>query len=90
MLTRSRIILAGAMTLPVSSTTSAEVLSAQGKAVKTVVTTLQPGEEKVARAGSELLGRYCKFTVAGSKSTYRASILVRQDGIGAVSALPAS
>lgn len=66
-----------------------EVLNRKGKVVKTVRTTLGPYEEDVARAESGLLGRICRFTVPGDKSEYRASILVRQNGVGAISALPA-
>jgi hypothetical protein len=67
-----------------------EALTAKGQVVKTVNTTLAPGAEDVARAASGLLARYCRFTVPSRKSDYRASILVRQDGIGAISALPAN
>jgi hypothetical protein len=67
-----------------------EVLTAKGKVVRTVNVQLDPGEEDVARADSALLGRYCRFTVPSRKSDYRASVLVRQSGVGAISALPAS
>jgi len=66
-----------------------EVLNREGEVVKTVRTTLGPFEEDVARTESALLGRVCRFTVAGKKSDYRASILVRELGTGAISALPA-
>lgn len=67
-----------------------QVFNRAGTAVKTVQTTLQPGEEDVARTEAALGGRWCKFTVPGPKSDYRGSVLVRQNGIGAISALPAS
>ena len=67
------------------------VLDAKGKAVVgPLAVTLAPGEEKVARAEAELLGRYCKFTVPSQKSEYRASVLVFQPGVGAISALSAN
>lgn len=75
---------------PTARAVKIEALNAQGQVVKTVNTTLPPGAEDVARAASGLLGRYCRFTVPSRKSDYRASILVRQDGIGAISALPAN
>jgi hypothetical protein len=67
-----------------------QVFSREGTVVKTVETTLDPGEEDVARATSEENPRYCKFIVKGSARDFRASILVRQDGVGAISALPAN
>jgi len=67
-----------------------QVFNRAGVVVKTVQTTLQPGEEDVARTESALAGRWCKFTVPGPKTDYRASALVRQVGVGAISALPAS
>ena len=67
-----------------------QVFSREGVAVTTVETTLDPGEEDVARAQSDQLPRYCKFIVKGSAKEFRASILVRQDGVGAISALPAN
>lgn len=66
-----------------------EVLNREGEVVKTVRTTLGPFEEDVARTESGLLGRVCRFTVPGRKSDYRGSILVRETGVGAISALPA-
>ena len=66
------------------------VLDAKGKAVVAPVeVTLAPGEEKVARAKADLLGRYCKFVVPAPKSDFRASVLVFQPGVGAISALAA-
>ena len=66
-----------------------EVLNREGQVVKRVRTTLAPYQEDVARTESADLGRICKFTVPGKKREYRASILVRENGIGAISALPA-
>ncbi|HEV8579076.1 MAG TPA: hypothetical protein VGX68_08320 [Thermoanaerobaculia bacterium] len=66
-----------------------QIFSREGDVIETVKTTLEPGEEDVARAGANLLPRYCKFVVAGKKTDFRASVLVRQDGVGAISALPA-
>ena len=66
-----------------------EVFDREGRVVKAVRATLGPYEEDVARAESGLLGRVCKFTVPGKKAEYRGSILVRQEGVGAISALPA-
>jgi hypothetical protein len=67
-----------------------QVFSREGVAVVTVQTTLEPGEEDVARAQSSEQPRYCKFIVKGSVKDFRGSILVRQDGVGAISALPAN
>ena len=61
-----------------------------GNALGLPVRTLGPGEEDVARAEADQLPRYCRFTVTGPKSEYRASILIRQTGVGAISALPAN
>jgi hypothetical protein len=64
------------------------VLDAKGKAVVgPLAVTLAPGEEKVARAGAGLLGRYCKFVVPAPKSDFRASVLVFEPSVGAISAL---
>ena len=71
-------------------TVTIQVFSREGVPVKTVETTLDPGEEDVARATSDQNPRYCKFVVKGSARDFRASILVRQDGVGAISALPAN
>jgi hypothetical protein len=67
-----------------------EVFNRDGKVVETVKTTLKPFEEDVARTSSDLDGRVCRFTVEGKKSEYRGSILVRESGVGAISALPAN
>lgn len=66
-----------------------EVLNRAGKVVEKVTTRLGPGEEDVARAASGKLPRFCKFTVQGNARDYRGSVLVRDDGVGAISALPA-
>ena len=55
----------------------------------TITTTLGPGQEDVARAAADLLPRYCKFTVQGKSRNFRASVLVRDETVGAISALPA-
>jgi hypothetical protein len=66
-----------------------EVLNREGDVVHTVETTLDPFEEDVARTESKLEGRVCRFIVEGKKSQYRGSILVRESGVGAISALAA-
>jgi hypothetical protein len=68
-----------------------EVFSRDGNVVKggTITTTLGPGREDVARATADLLPRYCKFTVQGKRQNFRASVLVRDETVGAISALPA-
>jgi hypothetical protein len=66
-----------------------QVFNREGEVVTTVETTLDPGQEDVARATADLLPRYCKFIVKGKRADFRASILVRQAGVGAISALPA-
>ncbi len=66
------------------------VVARDGSVIETVTTTLGPGEEDVARATADQLPRYCRFDVDGPKSAFRASILIRQEGAGAISALPAN
>lgn len=66
-----------------------QIFNREGAVIKSVELTLDPGQEDVARAQSDELPRYCKFIVKGSAKDFRASILVRQDGVGAISALPA-
>jgi hypothetical protein len=67
------------------------VLDAKGKpVVPPLEVTLAPGEEKVTRAEAALLGRYCKFVVPAPKSEFRASVLVFEPGVGAISALAAN
>ena len=76
---------------PVNRNVQIVVLNAKGKAVVgPVAVTLAPGEEKVARADANKLGRYCKFIVPAPKSDFRASVLVFQEGVGATSALAAN
>jgi hypothetical protein len=67
-----------------------EVFSREGEVIQFVETTLEPGEEDVARATSPELPRYCKFIVDGTRAEFRASILVRRPGIGSISALSAN
>lgn len=66
-----------------------QVFNRAGVAITTVTTTLAPGQEDVARAESSLQPRYCRFDVDGKRSHFRASVLIRQDGVGAISALSA-
>lgn len=66
-----------------------EVFNRDGQVVATVKTTLDAGQEDVARATSDLVPRYCRFTVQGDRRNFRASVLVRQTSVGAISALPA-
>jgi hypothetical protein len=66
-----------------------QVFNRAGVAITTVDTTLAPGQEDAARAESSLQPRYCRFEVDGKRPHFRASVLVRQDGVGAISALPA-
>lgn len=67
-----------------------QVFSREGTVIEEVETTLDPGEEDVARATSPEQPRYCKFIVDGTRQEFRASILVRKNGVGALSALPAN
>lgn len=67
-----------------------EVFSRDGQVIEAVDTTLEPGEEDVARATSAEQPRYCKFIVDGTRAEFRASILVRRPGIGSISALSAN
>lgn len=66
-----------------------EVLNRDGEVLDSVSVTLDPGTEKVATVEADRQPRYCKFWVEGSRSHFRASVLVRQKGVGAISALPA-
>lgn len=66
-----------------------QALDAQGVALKTVPVILAPGTEFVATVEAEEEPRYCKFIVDGPRGAFRASVLVRQDGVGSVSALAA-
>ena len=66
-----------------------QVFSREGEVVEYVQTTLDPGKEDVARADAAKSPRYCRFVVDGPRGDFRASILVRDEALGAVSALPA-
>lgn len=66
-----------------------QALTKNGVPVATVDAVLPPGHEEVARAGANDLPRYCRFVVEGPKADFRASVLVRQEGVGSISALPA-
>jgi hypothetical protein len=61
--------------------------------VEPVLAKLNPGEERVATAEASDdpsdAPRYCKFVVEGSRSDYRGSALVRKEGEGSISAVPA-
>jgi hypothetical protein len=61
--------------------------------VEPVSANLNPGEERVATAEASddpsEAPRYCKFVVEGARSDYRGSALVRKEGEGSISALPA-
>jgi hypothetical protein len=66
-----------------------EVLNRDGEVLKAVDVELKPGAEEVATVESDELPRYCKFIVQGNRHDFRASILVRKDGEGSISALSA-
>jgi hypothetical protein len=66
-----------------------QIFNRDGLVVQSVETTLNPGHEDVARAAASQLPRYSKFVVQGRREFFRASILIRQEGVGAISALPA-
>jgi hypothetical protein len=66
-----------------------EAITAEGEVAKFLNTTLEPGQEKVVRTTAEEAARYCKFTVSGAGKNYRGSVLVRDNGVGAISALAA-
>ena len=66
-----------------------EVLNRNGAVLKSVDVILYPRAEAVATVLASDLPRYCEFIVEGERSHFRASILVRQQGVGAISALPA-
>jgi hypothetical protein len=66
------------------------VLNREGDPVVDPVTvTLQPREERVATAEASVEPRYCMFVVEGARFNHRASVLVRKDGEGSISALAA-
>lgn len=69
---------------------SIEVLNRHGVVLRALPVNLSPGEEKALTAVAGLSPRYCKFIVEGRPADFRvhASIFVRQDIVGSVSALP--
>jgi hypothetical protein len=66
-----------------------QVLNRDGEVLKAVDVALHPGAEEVATVEAHELPRYCKFIVEGAKNHFRASILVRKEGDGSISALAA-
>jgi hypothetical protein len=66
-----------------------QVLNRDGEVLKSVDVALDPGAEEVATVEANELPRYCRFIVDGGKNHFRASILVRKDGDGSISALSA-
>ena len=67
-----------------------EVRNKEGEVLPPVFEgTLEPGQEKVATVEADRGPRYCKFVVQGSRVYFRASVLVRQEYVGSISALPA-
>lgn len=66
-----------------------QVLNHDGEVLKSVDVVLNPGTEEVATVEANELPRNCKFVVEGSKHHFRASILVRKNGEGSISALSA-
>jgi hypothetical protein len=66
-----------------------EVRNRDGEVLKSVPVTLNPGAEEVASVEASEEPRYCKFDVQGGRTSFRASVLVRQEGVGTISALPA-
>jgi hypothetical protein len=66
-----------------------QVLNRDGEVLKSVDVGLDAGAEEVATVEANELPRYCKFVVDGTKNHFRASILVRKDGDGSISALSA-
>jgi hypothetical protein len=66
-----------------------EALNRAGTVKASVSVTLSPGEEKVATVPASDEPRYCKFVVEGARVNFPASVLVRQEGVGSISALPA-
>lgn len=66
-----------------------EVRNRDGVVLESVEVTLKPGAEAVATVLAGELPRYCGFVVEGGRSHFRASILVRQPGVGSISALAA-
>jgi hypothetical protein len=70
-------------------TATIDVLNRSGEVLNSVPVTLNPGEEKVATVLASEEPRYCKFVVDGSRIHFRGTVLVRQEGVGSISALPA-
>lgn len=66
-----------------------QVLTREGVVLESVDVTLHPGTEAVASVLADEQPRYCKFAVEGNKLHFRGSIVVRQPGVGSVSALSA-
>src|SRR5262245_48658249 len=66
-----------------------QALDATGRVLKEVPVTLAPGAELVATVEADAKPRYCKFIVDGPRAAFRASVLVRDDGGGSISALAA-
>jgi hypothetical protein len=66
-----------------------EVLNRSGEVLNSVPVTLNPGEEQVAMVQASEEPRYCKFVVEGSRFHFRGTVLVRQEGVGSINALPA-
>lgn len=66
-----------------------EVFTRDGVALQSVPVTLYPGTETVVTEPAGKAPRYCKFVVEGRESDFRGSILVRQPGVGSISALAA-
>jgi hypothetical protein len=66
-----------------------QVLNRNGEVLRSVDVALNPGAEEVATVEAHEFPRYCKFVVDGGKNHFRASILVRKDGDGSISALSA-
>jgi hypothetical protein len=65
------------------------ILRRDGTEVDAQDFTLAPLTERVVTAPASEEPRFCQFIVAGSKSNYRGSALVREAIIGTMSALPA-
>ena len=58
-------------------------------AVSQFYVTLAPGAEAVASVEAVAEPRYCKFDVQDWRANFRASVLVREEGLGTISALSA-
>lgn len=74
---------------PGTKSVKIEAITGEGKVADSLSTTLRSGEEKVVRTEAEKLARYCRSTVQGAGRNYRGSVLVRDSGVGAISALAA-